>query len=349
MARYWTIQTKNAPYQLSLGRHTLYASIEASPEPVGGKTECYKRQHRTGLLRDALRLQRVQGIEAQATVRGRATSKAAVASIIGFLAGICRTNQGRCSARNCDTKVLGMISLDLDLLLARVSGHSARMKLRKLVEQFELFSWAETDLLLAEQTLNCIRDRACERQTGPMSAEDSLIDGALAARAFLLYAEATARADPHAIMNANQRERHREIRDIRRKVIAHRDAHDHPTGSWFSADTSMDIDKAEFKINFHWRRSNYRGAALADMVTLIGIIRPYYADKANAVRVVIMDNVAVMIEEGTLIITDSVAIECLIDKRPSGVGYVQRVHILEDGLVRNDLKTGTDDPAFQDN
>ena len=188
-----------------------------------------------------------------------------------------------------------MISLNVDLLLARVGDHSARKKLRKLVEQFELFSWAGTDMLLAEQTLNCIRDRATDRQTGPMSAEDSLIDGALAARAFLLYAEATARADPHTIMNAKQRDRHREIRDIRRKAIAHRDAHEHPTGSWFSADTSMDIEQTEFRINFHWRRSNYRGAALADMMTLINIIRPYYADKADEVRIAIMDSVAALI------------------------------------------------------
>lgn len=225
--------------------------------------------------------------------------------------------------------------LDLDAVIADVRDQTLRQNLRRLVQRFEQFQWSSVDMEATIEALVLARRRDASRVSETLTPEESTIDGALGTRAFILYAEATARNDPHVALTPAQRVRHAEMRNIRKKAIAHREEHDHPSGEWFATSTLVDVNPSRWDIRFHWRRANYRAAALVDLEALARTILPYYDRKATELGSQILQLLQTAALDGHLIPNSPSILAAVVPPPREGLHYIRRIIEVEDGLVVN--------------
>jgi hypothetical protein len=234
------------------------------------------------------------------------------------------------------SKEILMNSLDVRKLIGCINSAPTRQLLKRHLDTYEEAEWAFVDMNLALQTCELIIRREESRaDEGELEHGESLIDGALAARAFTLYWEATSRADPRKSLDQAQTKRHLELRDVRTKVIAHREKHVHPTGSWHRGRTVLELTQGAADFEFRWERTNYFGSAILDMIELAKLIRSLYETNAVKRRDALGEAFIDALNSADLNLTTRE--DLLAAPHKSGQSYERRPHLIIDGLVDLDL------------
>ncbi|MBB3691436.1 hypothetical protein [Sphingomonas sp. BK580] len=226
-----------------------------------------------------------------------------------------------------------MIYVDAFKLVDAITDRAKRKAIKGRLDYYSKAHWAGSDLHLARETIKLIVRREEAQGYGPLSPDDVLIDAGLGARAFLLYAEATSKFDPSKALNDEQKRRHEDLRNIRRKAVAHREHFEHPSGSWLESHTVFELEGFEANLRWYSDRANYLGSALLDMVTLIDVIEPWIMAKASEKEDEIYAELEDAWQRGLLERGPGLIARVQREAPPMSSERTAREHLVIDGLV----------------